>query len=423
MNSSAPLSDELLSLIFYTATNPVLWQTVTTRDATQFTRFVYGLQQAPPEKQLGHRVHSLHIHDDMTNAYLILLTKYLPALKTLSMDDARGIDTSIATLPQHCPHLKSLSIKHGSKVSHESLHDLAKHCPRLSSLVLERCPELSPRSFGCLKACPLLRSFVLDVGAFTKDVRTSYCLTHDLILALLALSSLTKLVLLRCPKGFCKLLFDEVTSKERKHLTSTMDTSETTATTACCWPDLNEFSVEGSNDVGELRVLNFLKAHPLLTKVTLDKIQVTDDFLDLIPTVLPRLEWLSLGFGEWITAEGLRQLVINCPHLSYVNVEGGRVQVHDFLEVDENRSSKLHETHSMTEEEYNSDHEDFWVLYLTYLDHNDIAKVRQSGMNPVRPHDNQQFYLPPDESYSPIDIAAYFGLQQGTSEDSESDGF
>ncbi|CAO3601089.1 unnamed protein product [Absidia cylindrospora] len=341
----------------------------------------------------------------MTNAYLMLLTKYLPDLKTLQLDAARDVTTAgISMVAQHCPLLESLCIKHG-EVSDGGLKALSQHCPRLSSLVLNHCPAFGVGSFKCLQECPLLRTLVLDIGAFADDYGFRHGVT-ELVVDLLELSSLTKLVLMRCPKGFGKALFDEVKSKERKHRTSTVDLPGTTTTattapaaaaaaaTAACWPDLNEFSMEGCIGVGELRMLNFLKAHPLLTKVTLDKNQFTDDFLELIPTMVPGLERLSLGYCEWITSDGLRRLVLDCPTLSYVNVEGGRVDFDDFPEVSQSRSTNRQETHHLSNAEFNSDHEDYDSEFLTYLDHKDIVKVRKGGMNPD-PRPVPQYYVPP----------------------------
>ncbi|CAO3601091.1 unnamed protein product [Absidia cylindrospora] len=416
MNYRDPLPAEIISLIveqlhvkdlqactlvnwwFHTITNPVLWRTVTLRQEVQLTRFVSGLLASPPEKALGKcsNIFTFMFHE---NGYLLLLTEYLPLLKTLELGTPNGItNVSIPDLAESCPLIQSLSISYSS-ITDQALVAISQHYPHLTCLVLEHCRYLTPKhgAFGSLQACTSLRNLTLDIGSFLRFSNMTFRLIGDL----LTLSSLTQLALLGCPQDFAITLL--------KYTNNTIATTNPTLTAAAgsCWPDLNEFSLDACHGVDDKLVANFLQTHPKLVKLTLDKNNFTDGFLGMIPNYLPCIESLSLAGAPKLSAKGVRQLVLDCPALSYLNIKGcENIRDDAFPEADFFCVGSLKEVRGQDDDSddyddqggylddyydadlggYRSHHSDdnddaHCEQFLMRLYHDNIACIRQNGMD------------------------------------------
>ncbi|CAO3601090.1 unnamed protein product [Absidia cylindrospora] len=381
MNPRDPLPANILSLIldqlhprelpkcpiinqwFYTAASPLMWRTITINTETRFTNFVTMLLTSPPERALAKHVKHLHIHVPMKGAHLLLLTKYLPLLKTLELGSAE-----------------------------------CQHFPHLTCLVLEKCRHLTPKNgaFGSLQACTSLRKLTLDIGAFAETYQRSTMTRTRMISDLLTLTSLTKLALLGCPQDFAITLL--------KYTNNTIATTNPTLTAAAgsCWPDLTEFSLDACRGVGDDYMMAFIQTHPKLTKLTLDNNDFTDVTLRQMAKFLPRLQSVSLADADKITAKGLRRFVLTCRTLTYLYIKGTEdIQIEDFREVDRSCFGTIKEIRGIVDDEPDSDndyYDDYYddygrrdsfddedrELFLMHLDQRNIAKIRKTGKPRVR---------------------------------------
>ncbi|CAO3601093.1 unnamed protein product [Absidia cylindrospora] len=397
MNHDTPFPVEIISLIlgdfyewdlkqfalvsrqFRAAAYPLMWRDRRIWDKRLFTRLLTVLQLSPPQKGVGKHIRTLLINVNFSDDDLLILAKHLPALKELELEQARDItDTGIEHLAHHCPLLEKLTIRHSRHVTDRSILSIANHCSHLSSLVLEKCRLLTPSSgvFGSLEKCTSLRKLDIDLGACKKDFATDWVgVSKRLVLDLLKLPFLTNLLLVDCSPTFCRIFFDNVASREKNHNATT--DADAAATACCCWPDLTEFWLEGCRGVGDLAMTNFIKTHPLLTRLSLSKSDFSEQLLSSLPTLLPHLDALMLTHNTWVSAHMLRSLVVNFPGLRYVDVVMCRIRDRGFPEV--------HYSHKDTMPENDDDDLIMGCIdddpkYLVYLDANDMAGLRRTGI-------------------------------------------
>ncbi|CAO3601088.1 unnamed protein product [Absidia cylindrospora] len=355
---------------------------------------------------LAKHVQHLHIHVSMNDTHLLLLTYYLPMLKTLELRMANGITNAcILGLAQYCPLLQSLSIQSG-RITGQAIVSISQHFPHLTSLALENCAGLTPKhgAFGSLQACTSLRKLTLDIGAFHKTLHHEPTLMGQLIGDLLALSSLTTLSLVVRPiRGFGSILLNRMFFRNHHQpatATATTATATTTTTSAApqtitvaaataamrsCWPDLTDFSLGECRGVPDRRMGIFLQTHPKLTKLTLDNNDFTDTLLGGIPNYLPRIESVSLTGADKISADDIRKLVLDCPTLSCLNIKGRENMRRRFPEVDYSCFSITKKTRAIVDD----DDDDFYAIffrptidddpnkYLMHLDRRNIARIRK----------------------------------------------
>ncbi|CAO3601092.1 unnamed protein product [Absidia cylindrospora] len=414
----------LVNWWFHTITTPILWRIVIIREEDQLTQFVSGLVASCPEKNLGGYVQCLALYVPMSGAGLLLLTKYLPMLKTLALDIARGVtDACIPYLAEYCPLIQSLSLSRAF-ITNQVIVTICKHYPHLTSLGLEKCGRLTPRrgAFAALKSCTSLRQLTLDVGAFQNSWNHYPDATNRMMHDLLALKSLTKLSLMDCPRGFGSDLLKHVFSKEQHHRNNAAAAAAaattpgpaaagagptTTTTTTYCWPDLTEFSLDGCTGMDDKRMALFLKLHPKITTLGLNKGDFTDGLLGALPNLVPGLTSLSLADAQRISAKGVRRLVVQCHALAYINiVESEAITAVDFPEVDGSCFGTSREIHGPEDDEEDEqddyDDDDFYgygrrhdsdderYLYLMHLDQKNIDAIRWEAKHRQRQKQKQK---------------------------------
>ncbi|CAO3588642.1 unnamed protein product [Absidia cylindrospora] len=255
-------------------------------------RLSYQQKQQP----LGQHLRSLEFHDHLSDSNLVDVMQYVGAqLEVLILRNGRYLsDTSLKQMPRHYPHLKLLHLEHAS-VTGWFTTELGLHCRSLTHLTLLDCSRL-------------------------KAVYLLYALSR---------CSLTYVLFNRCHAGDMlhkhgtHLELQGVDIWELDALTGTMDR-------APLWPDVTSLSSRGCYG-WEHRLDRFLRAHPHLTKLTLQHGMLKDKMLDAISNALSGvLTVVNIAGNPWLTAASIRRLVLRCPSLIRLSFHDCAMTMHDF---------------------------------------------------------------------------------------------
>ncbi|CAO3591539.1 unnamed protein product [Absidia cylindrospora] len=270
----------LVNQRFYQATTSIVWRSlIFANDAS--------LCNGHHHHRLGQHVHHLHV-----GIYLNGITfDEINSIKT----NQPITDTHFQQWIRECPHLTSVCLEN-SGITQASLKALIQHCgPRLRRLGLKSCLYLSPDVYlpSLVAACPLLED--LDITA-SSSLWTERALTS---LLQHPFSHLTRFAIDGAPLWFLQRVLS----------------------VAGGWaPHLTCLHIDSGYGLGDDDIIPFLKTHRKLKDITLIAGQYTDATLDAMRHSLLDLGRVDLAFTYTITHRGVRDLVLHCPRLTFMDL-------------------------------------------------------------------------------------------------------
>ncbi|CAO3592545.1 unnamed protein product [Absidia cylindrospora] len=274
---------------------------------------------------MGQHVRHVHLDSFLTDAQFINFMEHVPNLEDLIMANAQHItDTSFQHLPNYCPNIKFLILRRSGVIMRQSVQTLAHYCSQLHTLVLESEPGLSCDAFLDLSPCRL-EKLAITISKMEDDDEDNDENDDDDD----AMDTPTVLYL----AGFHQLKLLNITSFSARFNQSII----TTLTLYADWlPYLYDFSIDGCDSLTEQQAVAFLKTHPRLLVLTMEFSTFKDTFLEAIVAFLPRVESVGLSFGTGFTGYGIRKLVLGCPWLKRVQLDGCEINAQDFPEAGAN---------------------------------------------------------------------------------------
>jgi hypothetical protein len=366
----------LVNKAFYAAANPLLWrhpisetdQMNTIAEDTQ--SFLRCLESSCRPAFLVHQLRHLYVGDSDLLKQMLPFMPLMEPLQTFSLTGCHGWDIEPKPLPPlslgpTCTRLEKVSFW-GIRFGDPEFVALTRWCGSVQDLTLEHCKEFT--------ATALL--------AFLNTSRTSLT-SLKLAQNSWTGNSLTPLHL----HQLTSLTLDQCQGVDNDFLGGSR------------FPLLTECHIKTCPvDFGNApeTLLDFLRAHPLLRRLTLEKCKINNAALAVLgPAVLPNLSDLDLSDnGPALSCRLLRQLIKTCVGLSKINVSGCSVPSRNFPELE------------------------CWSVKMGGFEPEDIVKIRNSTTAVVctadddRMREGERDYLPE------IDLSIY-GVQEDSGLDDD----
>ncbi|CAO3595644.1 unnamed protein product [Absidia cylindrospora] len=350
------LTCSLVNRCFYRATLPFLWQFFAEGKHTDFededemmSKLIDCLEQQPPHP-VAKYVQEIELYSRWTDTQLIRLMSLIgPQVEDVYIACGQEIsDASFQQLPRYWPNLTALYSRYVS-ATQESMVTIAQQCPRLRTFHLGYCANLSPHTFApFVKAGRQLEKVTLHNRSENKI--WNYQTVLDL--AQLPLKS---------------LWFDHAPEVAHDILTSATHT----------WPHLTDLRLEDMCEVGDdRRLISFIKAHPLVTELTLDNCVLTNATLDAIATYMTSVTYVSLCKNKNISVQGVRRLVRNCFYLKRVELKDCHMKSYQFPEA---CFKDTVDDDDIIDDNDDSDDNDDNDNDVTHLDQDAIDKIQLIG--------------------------------------------
>ncbi|ORZ15941.1 hypothetical protein BCR42DRAFT_299189, partial [Absidia repens] len=185
-------------------------------------------------------------------------------------------------------------------------------CHQLNQLHLSSCTALSANTFSALANCPLEKLVVVE-DSFDDD-GPHWMTAEDTLMDLTRFDRLTSLSITNPTHKFARRLLTTTTAITS---TATIDNDGDTPP----WPHLARFFLNNCPDIDDECMVAFLKTHQHIDDLALYGCNLTDTTLNAIASYLPGLTSLDIYYNPGISAKGIRRVVLNCPLLTYMNLE------------------------------------------------------------------------------------------------------
>ncbi|CAO3588639.1 unnamed protein product [Absidia cylindrospora] len=251
------------------------------------------------QQHLGQHLLSVQFHVEFDDSDLLDVMYYVGTqLEELIIRNGRYItDASLQLMPRHYPHLKLFYLRHAS-ITRLSVVELGRYCCSLAHLTLVHCSHVYINDLfaAALTHCPL--SFVLF------NNRSEELYKHGTHLGLRGTASWVPRV-----------------------LDKTRQQGAVTRPPPPLWPHLTSMTIRGSCHSNYQGIEAFLQTHPHLTKLTLQRVMLTDATLDAMSDVLTVV---NVAGNPALTAAAIRRLVRRCPHLMRLSFHRCAMTIHDF---------------------------------------------------------------------------------------------
>ena len=239
---------------------------------------------------LGCNLQSLSLSEctSITDIAVTKVARCCPRLTTINISGTRVTDLSVRALAEWCPALEKLNLGFTS-VTDDGLRILALRCPSLSQLQLFCCHAVTDAALVVIaESCPALITLELRTCKEVTDVGV-------------------KAVASGCPL-LCSL-----------DLAYCFVTDAAIVAVALACPLLTELDLSGCDAVSDVGWSSVFEHCPLLHRVGLTY-NISDKVMARLPT--SRLKILSQEDGQRTTDTMASALVLRCPFLEHLNLNG-----------------------------------------------------------------------------------------------------